>query len=299
MKSVFIIIPVHNRRQKTLNCLEQLYKLGCIDNYEVVVIDDGSTDGTKEAIETNYPQVKILQGDGNLWWTGGIKKGMEYAYQQGAEYFIWLNDDCSPAAKSIETLLSLCAGNSRLIASGQIIDPNTHQPTYGGFICRGFQIIPIDALEGNRSCDALNGNLVCFPRRVIDDIGYPDSALFPHYHGDTTYTKKARIAGYELMLVKEAIAFNKNDHAPISWVNPEVSIIDYWRDYFKIKSPYYWKADLNHHIQLLGYRGVVTYLYNRIIKFLLITILIAPLPRKLRLNLQQIYRKFKQKTQLQ
>ncbi|MDV3001972.1 MAG: hypothetical protein N5P05_003578 [Chroococcopsis gigantea SAG 12.99] len=299
MKSVFIIIPVHNRRQKTLNCLAQLQNTGCLDNYEVVIIDDGSIDGTGEAVEINYPQVKILRGDGNLWWTGGIKKGMEYVYSQGAEYFLWLNDDCTPGAGTIETLLSLCQTHSNSIAAAQVIDPDTGAPTYGGFLCGNGQIVPVDAAENDRYCDALNGNLVCFPRRVIDDIGYPDARLFPHYHGDTTYTRKAHKAGYELLLVKEAIAFGKNDHAPVSWVNPPVSVMNYWQDYFHIKSPYYWKADLAHHIYLLGYRGFFIYLWNRILKFSLISLFVAPLPKNVRLQLQQIYRKLKKQPQLQ
>ncbi|MFP3345185.1 glycosyltransferase, partial [Halomonas sp. SIMBA_159] len=85
------IIPVHNRKNITLKCLETLKQCGDLDRYYTIVVDDGSTDGTSEAITNLYPEVTILTGDGNLWWTGAIRKGMEYAYERGAEYFIWLN----------------------------------------------------------------------------------------------------------------------------------------------------------------------------------------------------------------
>ena len=62
---VYIIIPVHNRKQITLKCLENLDKSGDLQQYHVVVVDDGSTDGTTEAINNLFPDVKVLPGDGN------------------------------------------------------------------------------------------------------------------------------------------------------------------------------------------------------------------------------------------
>jgi GT2 family glycosyltransferase len=73
-QKIFIIIPVHNRKQITLNCLKSLSKNGDLGRYHVVVVDDGSTDGTAEAIQALYPDIVVLHGDGNLWWTGAIKK---------------------------------------------------------------------------------------------------------------------------------------------------------------------------------------------------------------------------------
>jgi GT2 family glycosyltransferase len=69
---VYIIIPVHNRKQITIACLENLNTCGDLQKYRVIVVDDGSKDGTAEAIREQYPMVEILTGDGNLWWMGAI-----------------------------------------------------------------------------------------------------------------------------------------------------------------------------------------------------------------------------------
>jgi GT2 family glycosyltransferase len=71
-QSIYIIIPVHNRKQITIACLENLNACDDLQKYHVIVVDDGSTDGTAEAIRSQYPIVEILTGDGNLWWTGAI-----------------------------------------------------------------------------------------------------------------------------------------------------------------------------------------------------------------------------------
>jgi GT2 family glycosyltransferase len=55
--SVYILIPVHNRKAITLTCLATLQRHGDLDRYQVVVIDDGSTDGTAEAIQTSFPSL--------------------------------------------------------------------------------------------------------------------------------------------------------------------------------------------------------------------------------------------------
>jgi GT2 family glycosyltransferase len=73
-KSIYIIIPVHNRKALTLACLENLRTNGDLQKYQVIVVDDGSSDRTAEEVAENYPEVNILKGNGNLWWTGAINE---------------------------------------------------------------------------------------------------------------------------------------------------------------------------------------------------------------------------------
>jgi GT2 family glycosyltransferase len=178
-ENVYIIIPVHNRKAITLKCLDILRQNGDIDKYYIVVVDDGSTDGTSEAIKSLYSDVIILAGDGNLWWTGAIKKGMDYAYKHGADYFIWLNDDCYPQKQTICKILALSKNNKNWIVSAQSIDPDTGETSYGGLTIRHRFIELIKCTNSTRiECDCFNGNLVCFPKHIIDTIGYPDDKNF-------------------------------------------------------------------------------------------------------------------------
>ena len=202
---VYIIIPVHNRKKTTLTCLEHLQKIGDTQRYHIVIVDDASTDGSKEAINTSYPEVTILPGDGNLWWTGAMVVGMEYAWKQGAEYVFWLNDDCLPAPNSLQKMIEYMQTHSGTIVAPACYDAesNSSIPVANGFRGRKTfsanpgQIIPVDGTSG--WC-------VGIPVSVINKIGLPDAAKFPHYAGDEMYLLKANRAGFKVCILGDAKA---------------------------------------------------------------------------------------------
>lgn len=73
--NVFVVIPVHNRLSFTRACLESLREQSFRD-FTIVVVDDGSTDGTYATLAEEYPEVTLLWGDGDLWWTGAMNRAL-------------------------------------------------------------------------------------------------------------------------------------------------------------------------------------------------------------------------------
>lgn len=288
-QKTFIIIPVHNRKQITLTCLEVLSRNGDLGRYFIVVIDDGSIDGTAETIRAQYPNVKILRGDGHLWWAGAICKGMEFAIQQGADYLIWLNDDCLPQPGAIAQLIKTCQENPTTIAGGQSLDPETLIPTYGGVLNENHSIRYVHAaVDHVVACSGLAGNFVCIPQAVITAIGYPDPHTFPHYYADVVYTHTAKRNGWNVLLVGKATAFCTDDHTTESWLLTERSLRAVWSDRFSVKSNYYWKAHLGYYIELLGLYGLAFYIYTFILKFFAIFLLNSILPLRYRTRLKEL-----------
>lgn len=276
---VFIIIPVHNRKNITLSCLEKLSISGEIDRYHVVVVDDGSTDGTSDSIQQHYPTVKVLQGDGNLWWTGAIRKGMEYAYEHGAEYFIWLNDDTLPEKQTISLLVKACRDNPKSLISGQCYASEAYQKTTFGGQLRlrmGLELLSV-AQDQLKECDCLSGNLVCLPRSVINDIKYPPSHRVPHNTGDVVYTYSAKKAGYKILVLGAAIAvcdFNPGDYG---WLTSDVPIGDRWETLRSPKSYLFFPSLWHYCTNLYGVWGTLI-VVQAYVQLVLITILRWTIP---------------------
>lgn len=202
MIPVYVIIPVHNRKATTIACLKQLAATGDLQNYTIVVVDDGSTDGTAAAIQALYPDVMVLAGDGSLWWTGAIATGMRYAYDQGAEWFIWLNDDCQVPPNTLTDLVTWCREHPGAIVGGQGVESDhPDRIAFGGKIktWKGYRFIQAESGQ-IVPCDLLSGNLVCIPRAAVEQVGFPDPRLMPHYGGDSLFLLRAKKAGFPLFV---------------------------------------------------------------------------------------------------
>lgn len=203
-KKVFVIIPVHNRREITLGCLACLRAAGDLDWANVVVVDDGSTDGTADAIREKFPEVILLKGDGNLWWTGGIVMGMEEAVRSQADVIVWLNDDCHPRPGSLEALVNHTM-ESGAISVGQTFSA-VAEP-YTGWIKTPWSFRSVRCSSGlSAPCDSFPGNFVALPRRLVEAVGYPDAQSFPHVFADADYGFRARNHGFQIDVLGDAQA---------------------------------------------------------------------------------------------
>lgn len=198
--SVYVIIPVHNRRETTIKCLHNLSDSGDLQRYQIVIVDDGSTDGTADKIHAIYPDVTVLQGDGNLWWTGGIAVGMKYAFEQGAHYIIWLNDDCIPMPNTLPGLINFLRVHPKSFAAPTCYEGDLQSDfiKHNGFKSRrGCAAKPGEVLE----VDGTSGWCVAMPAEVVAKVGLPDTKKFPHYSGDDMYTLKMTRSGYQAYLL--------------------------------------------------------------------------------------------------
>ncbi len=220
MLTLGITIPVRNRKAFTTAILQQLSEPIATQpaqfansansqnasiqiNIQIIVVDDASTDGTAEAIAHHFPQVHLLHGDGDLWWTGAIAQAMTYATQTlNADYIIWLNDDITLADDFMTQVLTYC---QRPIAKNLIggIICDRHHPdwiVFGGVIASQLINDISQFRQPVLAVDTLNGNLAILPARIVADIGLPDMDRFRHYGGDFEYICRAKANGYSAQL---------------------------------------------------------------------------------------------------
>ncbi len=294
---IYILIPVHNRKSITLRCLEHLQQQGTLDQYHIVVIDDGSTDGTLEAIVRQYPDVTILSGDGNLWWTGAIVMGMKFAMQQGAEYLIWLNDDTLPEMHTIEKLITACINNPKTIASAQCYEDETYKKaSFGGHRIHQRKLYTeckATALGQQEVYDGLHGNLVCLPRSIVQFLGYPNQRWMPQGWADLVYTFEAKKSGFFPTVIGDARAICPMNPLYQSWFEGPISIGQRWAMLLTPRSNMYPPCHFYGSFKLYGVRGIIPVLqeYQRLI---LVTALILLVPKRLLLQLRNWFRSRKQ-----
>jgi len=229
--SVHIIIPVHNRKDTTRACLSFLRSEGAFDWATVVVVDDGSTDGSSEAVQSEYPEAHLLKGDGSWWWGGSVRRGMEYAREKGAGLVIWLNDDCRPPHGALAELAAFSAREA-CIAWIDAVSPGGWR--YGGYRKGSWALQRCTEAEQNAGrSECFSGNCVCIPIRWIHRCGLPDDLTFPHSLCDMDYGLRLSMAGAPLKALPGFVAEN-SDPSPMnssSWTRGQVPMLEIWRSF--------------------------------------------------------------------
>lgn len=208
--SIAVLMTCFNRKDSTLRCLSQLFsqKLPSNVHLKVYLVDDASTDGTRFSVQQKFPDVKVLMGDGNLFWNGGMRLAFGEALKTGYDFYLWLNDDTYLFPSALDRLLnesSILAreGYDKAILVGATQDPATGALTYGGvnryswwyplkFVCP-------QPLETAQKCDTMHGNCVLIPNRVADMVGNLDS-IFVHHLSDFDYGFRANKKGCSVWL---------------------------------------------------------------------------------------------------
>jgi GT2 family glycosyltransferase len=225
MKRIALVMPVFNNLEFTKKCITTLepkitHKDLKFCEFSMVVIDDGSTDGTGHWLRENHPQVTVLEGDGNLWWSGGVNMGAEYALREMKSDFILLwNNDVIPSDeyfREMDRLVGEMPDN--VVAGSKIFESGEKRRIWacgGVFNSRTGAIYMIgtgkpdsDEFRKPISVDWLPGMGTLIPAKVIEKIGYWDAESFPQYHGDSDFTYRAKKAEFDLVVYPELVLSN-------------------------------------------------------------------------------------------
>lgn len=229
MLSIAVLLTVFNRREKTLECLHNLYMqdLPKEIELEVFLTDDGCTDGTPDAIRTKFPQVKIVEGDGSLFWNRGMYKAWQFASEtKNFDFYLWLNDDTFVYPKMIDCLFKASQNKShRAIIVGATQSTDRTQVTYGGRSANGKLIVPNGQIQ---QISHFNGNIVLIPRSVYLILGNLDN-YFTHSKGDFDYGMRALKAGIEMFQVGEYLGECDLHQTLDKWCDPKMPFYQRWK----------------------------------------------------------------------
>lgn len=257
--SIYIVIPVHNRLDATRDCLDSL-KAQTYTPFQVLLVDDGSRDGTSEYVRRRYPEVIVLEGDGNLWWTGATNLGVRYAlqYASDTDYILTLNNDTVLPPAYLHTMAALAKQvPNGLIGSIAIDDDRRDVVVDAGtrihWLSAKFTRLKSPAGDGVGSfyqVSALPGRGTLIPVQVFHAIGLYDARNFPHYAADYDFSLRARKVGYVLLLHPACYLYSKTKLTGIANVHKKIGFAAWLTSFHSIKSPnnlkIRWRFGLRH-----------------------------------------------------
>ena len=201
MGKIAALLTCFNRKDKTLACLQSLFRI--LPDVDVYVTNDGCTDGTPEAIRMLFPSVKIIEGTGNLFWSRGMHKSWSVAINGNYDFYLWLNDDIELYHDFFDELMACykIGGNDSIIV-GIIKNIEDGRIIYGGTDETG-NLIKESATPQN--IKNMNGNVVLVPKCVVERIGIIDP-VFWHDIGDVDYGLTAQKNGIKVLSTRKAVA---------------------------------------------------------------------------------------------
>ncbi len=254
MKTIATLITCHNRKDKTLACLEALFNSSLLEGYslEVFLVDDGSTDGTASVVKENYPQVNIIMGNGNLFWTRGMHKAWQTALQnKDYDYYYWLNDDTYIFKNNLTQMLSAAdATEHKAIIVAASCSELSGELTYSGFLATGELIAPTDTL---RQAHNFHGNCVLIPKYVYQQVGTIDP-LFHHAIGDMDYGLRAAQKDIKSLIAPGFLAYCEAHDSLPQWCLAAVPLSKRIRSLYSPlgnNQPYYYSRFVLRHYGLL------------------------------------------------
>jgi len=239
---IYIVIPVHNRKEYTKNCLLSL-RAQTYKEFKTIIVDDGSTDGTAEMLEQEFPEVHVIKGDGNLWWTAATNLGVKYAIENNAEYILTLNNDTIATEKFLEKMIFWAMQTPNALFGAFAIDVETKKPIYGGerinwklanskFL---LDILPKEQWHGLHEVTHFPGRGLFIPSDVFKKIGFFDEKHFPHYAADYDFTHRAIRAGFKVYCNYDSKLYIYPDVSGDAENRKKKNIKNYYNHLFGIK----------------------------------------------------------------
>lgn len=240
--SVSIVIPAHNRSDETLDCINSLERM-TYSNFEIIVIDDGSTDGTAEVLKHEHPDVKVLLGDGNLWWSGSMNLGIRESLKRNCDYVLTLNQDSVVDPSMLSIMVRAGQENAMALIGAKVY--YHHQPNkiwFAGGEAKGkpWTLHVIGHGEEDRGqhdvpreVDWLTGMGMLIKSFVFEKVGLMDEQAFPQHYADIDFSMRAKKAGFKLLYEPHARIWHKvGEYDPRvrgTWPSLREIVVSFWQ----------------------------------------------------------------------
>lgn len=224
---VYVVVLNWNNYVDTKRCLESLAK-ATYPNLRVIVVDNGSSDGSVERLEAAFPNHQFILNEKNLGFSRGCNPGIRTALaDEQCSYVLLLNNDSEVAQRFLEPAIDAAEADQQIgLVGGKILhSPESKIISYAGgevtrwrgqIIVRGFNEIDRGQYDQPGEVGFVTGAFMLITRRVLEKIGLlPEEYFFGTEEQD--YSFKVRRAGYKLYYVPGFVAYHQGDGSHWNW----------------------------------------------------------------------------------
>ncbi len=247
---VSIVIANYNARDLLADCLNSIYRQPSRHSFEVLVVDDYSSDDSFEMVKARFPQVRTYRNEANLHYATSNNRMFDVAK---GEYLFLLNNDTLVEPAAVDRLVDYmqahpgvgCAGSKLLNEDGSIQEsvktlPNVRSAFFGAR-SYAYRWFPSNALSKHELLNIgkevdvplkagyVSSAAMLIRRDIVKQIGYLDPRL--SYHVDADYCARIWKAGFDVVYVPESVVIHLN-HRGGTLVNPRrrlKSVVEFHR----------------------------------------------------------------------
>lgn len=224
MQKLAVLLTCFNRKDKTVKALTALYAAHNESarnlDMSIYLTDDGSTDGTAEAVASNFPKVNILKGTGSLYWAGGMRNSWSKAREGNYDAYLLLNDDTNVYTNLFEAVsktndFALSNYDKTGVYIGTTVDANSKKVSYGGSVFTNRFLAKMKRLRPSNSpipCQLGNANIMWVSGNVTDAIGILSEG-YVHGMADYDYTLRATKKNFPVLIMPGVVGECVNDHS--------------------------------------------------------------------------------------
>lgn len=244
--NIAAIVPIHNELESTKKFLRSYYnnlaRSSLTENCMLIIVDDGSTDGSGEWISEHYPQITVLRSDGSLWWSGSVNMALRFIQQMPMTHFLLFNNDNTLENNYFSSLLIAITeiGHNKIISSKVVnIYPEHHIGNGGVIFDRKRSKYVNNEHPGEKAVVNTAGGMgVLVPVSVVQKIGLFDAINFPQKSGDTDFFLRSEKEGYLVHYCPNLIVYNDNSitgHSENTSIKGIINAYSYPKGYMNLK----------------------------------------------------------------
>jgi len=222
MFKILLIIPTHNRKSNLSVLLNNILRHNLTKKImlNIIIVVAHSTDGTIEMLANSYPDIKVILGNENWWYTKCMNEGFKAAEIFNPDYVLTLNDDVILADNYFIKLFELIKSidDKTIVSSISLTSTKPHKVVTGGVkkyirwraksirYFPPFAEVPLDQLTGLYPTWIISGRGILIPYNILKELNYFDEK-FPQYGSDDDFGLRAIKAGYKVLISRDLKIF--------------------------------------------------------------------------------------------